>query len=227
MNNNIKHILELADEYFILQHKSNLEQSSHTAYSTAIYTDGKYKTSVNSSTGFIEIYNITDANYLIFLDQQQKVVLYIYENVPDILIKNISDELREARDEIIINNDNNENIIEIEVPENTSKGEWEDTELEKIRTSNSLQQMFLKENGLMDLNDMICDECNSKEFNIPVMCNDNKTIEYQCKNCNTIYRLAPSKYYRLLSKTKFSNNIKSKLNIKYIKVDSMIESDDS
>ena len=160
MNNNIKHILELADEYFILQHKSNLEQSSHTAYSTAIYTDGKYKTSVNSSTGFIEIYNITDANYLIFLDQQQKVVLYIYENVPDILIKNISDELREARDEIIINN-------------------------------------------------------------------DNKTIEYQCKNCNTIYRLAPSKYYRLLSKTKFSNNIKSKLNIKYIKVDSMIESDDS
>ena len=95
--NKIKHLLELADESFVIQHKSNLEKSTHIAYSTAIYTDGKYKTSVDSSTGFIEIHNISDANYLIYLDQHQQVVIYIYENIPDILIKNVSDELLEVK----------------------------------------------------------------------------------------------------------------------------------
>ena len=222
----IKHLLELADESFVIQHKSNLEKSTHIAYSTAIYTDGKYKTSVDSSTGFIEIHNISDANYLIYLDQHQQVVIYIYENIPDILIKNVSDELLEVRDEIIKVKDAKEESKDIDI-ENISNEEWDNEELNRIRSSDSLQHMFLKENGLMNLNEMICDECGSKDFNTPVLCSDNKTIEYQCAKCYTIYRLAPSKYYRLLSKTKFNENIKSRLNIKYIKVNNNIESDDN
>lgn len=218
----IKHLLELADQHYILQHKSHLSQSIHIAYSAAIYTDGKYKTSIDSNTGLIEIHDISEANYLIYLDQHQKVILYIYENIPEILIKNVSDELMEARDEIIVveKSDNTESSNFTIVSGNEyNNGEWNDDELNKIRTSASLQQIFLKENGLMNLNEMVCDECGSIDFNTPVMCNDNTTIEYQCKKCYTIYRLAPSKYYRLLSKTKFNDNTKSKLNIKYVKSD--------
>ena len=198
----LKDILELADLAFIIKHQAEINVVEHISYSTAIYSDGKFSTKINKDTGYIIIYDIINASYLVYLDKNQKVVLYIFEYISTALIKNVIDAITDAKKQIqLVDSLSNTNI-----ETNTSTNDLDSINYHQFKTDNEIYRKILHNANLIDINNMVCDECNQSNFKTPVLCDDNRTIEFQCKNCYTIYRLKPSKFYVLDSKTVFINN---------------------
>ena len=204
---NIDDFNKLADGVFIAKHQAEIGQIDHTAYSSVIYTDGEYSTKVNANTGYITISNIVNATYLIYLDMNQKVILYIYENILKTTLKHVYDELAAIRSAIVPH-------VEDESPEDKDKPDniddhtvgIDNVTYREFKDDRNIRQTLLHFNGLIDINDMVCDTCGSTEFKGPMICDDKITLEYQCIKCNTIFRLIPSRYFVVDSKTVFMDS---------------------
>lgn len=195
MSSRLNPILQYADSYIIADHRSEIEVAEHISISSSIYTDGQYKYHIDSATGYIHITELKFASYLAYIDIHNKVYIHIYREVHEEFFKIITDSLISLHEQI------NQDVQLIE-----KNAEKEHVNINPDDISNidkATLQLLLHANGLMDLNNLHCDECGSTIFKEPVMCDDNRTIECQCSKCYTIYRLIPSRYYTIHSKTIF------------------------
>ena len=193
--------LLLVDYYYIINHKHEMSKIEYISLSTNIFTNGTYETKIDSATGFIKIFNVTNADYLIYLDKDQNIILYLYANISSILNKTVVDDIKAI----------SKTIVNKKKPDAVSLS----------------SENFLQNNGLIDLNNLVCSECDSSEFKTPVICSDGITLELQCAKCYTIYRIAPSRYYRILSKTLFASNSQSKPKIDLRKLYNNVEREDT
>ena len=114
-----------------------------------------------------------DAEYIIFFDSNSKLYLGIYKYIQDNKFKEILDGINTLRRHV-------GNAI--------------------IKPSTNVTQL---ENGLVDVNNMTCTECGSTDFSKFSVSASSNEIECTCKNCKTKFKLIPSKYYIIKSKTIF------------------------
>ena len=196
MSNNLASILQLADNYTIVDHKVEIDEAEHISVSSSIYTDGDYKYHVDTETGFIRITELKLASYICYIDRQNKVYLCIYRNIHDNQVKIITDSLISLHEQLNQEKKRKESFkTDDHVIDNTNLPDLDEATV----------QLLLYTNGLVDINNMKCDECGSTEFKDPILCNDDVTIEFQCNKCNTIFRVIPSRFYMLHSKTVFTD----------------------
>lgn len=143
----------------------------YIASSDVIYSDGTNSHYIDAE-GYINIENISsDTSYIIFIDQAGQVYLGIYQYIEDSKFKEIMDNLKKIR---LISNGY----------------------IKKVNTDN-----LSTKDGLIDMNNLICSECGSKEFTQFKYVNTIGEIECRCKFCRTNYTFAPSRYYFIKSKT--------------------------
>lgn len=195
MSSKLNPILQYADTYTIADHKSELESAVHISISSSVYTDGQYTFHIDPVTGLIHINEVKFASYIAYIDRYNKVYIHIYRGIPEEKFKIITDSLISLHDQI-----NKEKTL---IRENNEKELVDISPDDIANIDEATLQILLHVNGLMDLNNLHCDECGSTIFKDPVLCDDNKTIECQCSKCYTIYRLIPSRYYTIHSKTVF------------------------
>lgn len=201
----LSEVVSLADGSFIAKHQAEIGQADHISYSAAIYTDGTYTTKVDDNTGLIHIHNLNRASYLVYLDHEQKVMLYIYENILPTMIKTVIDSLKNVRKEIVSKESDEDKESEDSISskylqnvDNITYGE--------LKHDSYKRHLVLNFEGLVDINEMICDTCGGTDFNPPTLCDDGHTIEMQCSDCYTIFRLVPSRFYAIDSRTLFVRN---------------------
>ena len=183
---NLADICTIADSYYIAENKLELNQE-YLSSSELIHSDGTFSHHINKD-GYIVIYDIVDANYIVFIDQSGDLFLGIYRYIQDIKFKEIID---------------NMNVIRNQTGMHKHNASVEVTDIEPNRECDPV----LKDaaDDLVNINNMICTECGSKDFVEPFAYDSDKNITCQCKTCSTIYKLSPSKYYAIKSKTIFSN----------------------
>lgn len=231
----LTNLCNLADAYYIAKHKYEINQD-HIASSNLIYSDGTSKHHVNND-GYIHITSVDDASYLIYLDQEGNVFLWIYELTPEIRYKEIIDNMNTLRSitgmqkhsikiqSKLINNKkesiNKENPKEEkqELKSNKSKKEIpESITIEPIKPKRFKREddiyLSAAPSEIVDVNNLECTECKSKEFSIYVE-NDDYSIECTCDHCGTSFVLIPSKYFIIKSKT-IPTNMKNNEIIPYL-----------
>lgn len=177
-------ICAMVDTYYIAENKLELDQSA-LSFSEHIYSDGTYDQTITKE-GYVKIFNIKNANYLIFIDSKNQLYLSIYKYISNTKFKEITDEIEELR-ELLNTNDE------------SSSDKSSDTIPNKL-------------DGLIDINNMVCTECGSndiKEF----YHHENHLIRCMCNNCGTEYVLEPSKYYIIKSKKVINKSNQNTVNI--------------
>ena len=205
--------------YMIVEHKSELEKHTYDISYSEVLSDGKVHISRDDQKNCL-IARVTNASYIAYIDisSPREVHLIAYINILDSAIHHIRNQVN-----TLINYLNSKE--EKEQPESEEKVEEPMVDITQLPQSEAVRRFLIHEEGLMDINNMVCDICGSTEFKDPEMCNDYKTIECQCKKCYTIYRLIPSKYYMVHSRTVFLNTEKNRITkpIKYAKTRSLVE----
>ena len=177
---NLLNVCAIADIYYIAENKLELDQE-YLSSSELIYSDGTFSHHINKD-GYIKIFDIYDANYLVFIDQNGNLFLAVYKFIADNKFKDIINAMNSIREQTGMHKHD--------------KSANEDTNISPETI-----------NELVDINNMVCSVCGSTEFYEPFVYNENKRdINCQCKSCNTIYELAPSKYYVIKSKKIFIPN---------------------
>lgn len=175
---NLSNVCAISDTYYIAENKLELNQE-YLSSSELIYTDGNYNSHINKD-GYIKIFDVYDANYLVFIDESGNLFLAVYKFIADIKFKDIINAINDIREQTGMHkHDKSANKKEDEVSESIDE--------------------------LVDINNMTCDVCGSEDFVEPFKYDKDRNITCQCKGCNTIYKLSPSKYYAIKSKTIFSN----------------------
>lgn len=147
------------------------------ASTDTIYSDGNIKTSIRDD-GYIRIDSVQDANFVIFVDLENKIYLCIYNYTPENKYKLILQKLRLLK-----------NII----------NELNGTDLSENMVTETINNHI--DNDVIDINIFTCTECGSEE---KLEYNRSKTnpeaLEAKCTKCQTEYTFVPSKYYKLSSK---------------------------
>lgn len=201
------------DNYILVDHRAQFELMTFKTSYASIETDGKFKTSIDADSKLLLISNLTNAEYIIYLDENDKVILYIYSRIPEIKLKEIKDGAHRLWNHLIELN-KQQTDEEEEQKASTAKSDTSTAMIsaEQLTHDEAIKKMLLYNEGLVDLNNMHCNVCDHNEFFDFVLCDDMKTIEAQCAHCYTIYRLIPSKYYVVHSRTIFVDNEKNKVN---------------
>lgn len=205
--------------YMIVDHKSELEKHTYDVSYSEVLSDGAVHTERDDNKNCL-IAKVTNASYVTFIDNStpREVHLIVYVNILDSALHHIRNQVNTLIKYLnSIQNTNTE--------EDSNKVEEPLVDITQLHQSEAIRQFLVHEEGLMDINNMICDICGSTEFKDPEMCNDMKTIECQCKKCFTIFRLIPSKYYIVHSRTVFLDTAKNRItkNIHYTKPRSLID----
>ena len=191
---------QTTDSYYIANHKFEFEAVEYITSYDMIITNGTYNKEIDQKTGYLTIKNLRDADYIIYLDTEGKIVLSIYKHIPENLIKNVQDGIK-----LLWKHIDEHQILE-DIKE-TVESKIKDNKTPEENTSGAITL----EDGLVDLNELHCTICGSTEFNDLVLCDDNRTIEAQCKHCYTIFRMIPSRYYVLHSYSVFPDTMKNRI----------------
>ena len=125
-------ICAMVDTYYIAENKLELNQPA-LSFTEHIYSDGTYDQTITKE-GYVKIFNIKNANYLIFIDSKNQLYLSVYKYISSTKFKEITDDIKELKE--LLNNDESSN---------------------KFTIPNELD-------GLIDINNMICTECGSNDI---------------------------------------------------------------
>ena len=188
---NLAQLCQLADVFYIAENKKELDQH-YIASSEIIFTDGKNKHHIDAD-GYICIKDIDNANYIIFLDQDGNIYLGIYKYIQESKYKEIVDGLHHIREQLGLHKHARTHI---NTPEEEAEKPPEPMTDRRDHTNESIIS-----DDLVDINNPICEECGSTEFNTPFIYNSKYEIECVCSKCGIQYTLVPSKYYIIKSKT--------------------------
>ena len=183
----LENLCQLFESAYIAHNKAEINKKYITS-STLMFSDGKIHTSVNNE-GYIIIERIDDEpNYVMFIDQHGDTFLAIYQYISN--RTDDDDELSNFAGKI--NKRNNINR------EPTAEND----------------EILRKENDpkLININNLVCDECESNEFIEPFWRYADGRVKCKCAKCGTIYDLIPSKYYIVSSKRVFNNIDPYKIN---------------
>lgn len=194
------------DHIYVLNHRAEFEMLSIKTSYASVETDGTYTSQIDADSRLMLITNISRAEYFAYLDENDKIVLYMYSQISPIKEKEIDDGIKRLWSHVanLIQQSDEEVVIEEPKPEATITSE-------QLTHDEAVKKMLLYNEGLVDLNHMHCDVCGSDNFFEFVTCDDGKTIEAQCSKCYAIYRLIPSKYYMIHSRTIFMDNSKNQI----------------
>ena len=176
-------ICAMVDAYYIAENKLELDQSALSS-TEHIYSDGTYDQTITKE-GYVKIFNIKNANYLIFIDSKHQLYLSVYKYIFNTKFKKINDDIEELKE--LLNKD----------------------ELLSDKSSNTNPNIL---DGLVDINNMICEECGSNDIKEFYHYEDN-LIKCVCNNCGTEYILEPSKYYIIKSKKVINTSNQNTINI--------------
>lgn len=187
----LANLCSMFDSYYIAAHRTELDHK-YIASSELIYSDGIFKHHVDKD-GYIVIKQVQDADYLIYIDQSGNICIWIYQNTLESKYKEIIDTCNKIRDLTKMHR----HSTEARVTENKSitvdhKDESEDDEIIK---SSPVE--------VININTFRCTECESRKFDVKIL--NSGAFKYKCKKCKTIFKLVPSKYYIISSKTIISN----------------------
>ena len=224
----LMNLCSLADAYYIAKRKTELDQK-HIASSDLIFSDGTTKHHVNND-GYISIYNVEDANYLLYLDQDGNIFLWVYELILEVKYKEIIDRINKIRDTMgmykhTVKAREKSNIVKQTIPSSVQKDEVLNNNEEEIIKEDNKQEEDIINNKkhktihynreedkyigsapaeIVDLNNLECTECQSKSFS-SIIANEDYSLECTCDNCGTKFVFIPSKYYIIKSKTIVTN----------------------
>ena len=190
-------ICSMFDNYYIANHKADLNKT-YLASSELIYSDGTYRHHVDKE-GYIVITEVSDANYLIYIDQCGDICLWVYENIIEVKYKDIVDSLNTLREQTKMHKHtiNNHDVCAIKEEHLTELYEKEPKREEDPILVNAPAE-------IVNINSFTCSECGSTSFE--AQRKQNGKFKYICMNCKTKYILIPSKYYIIKSKT-ISNDL--------------------
>ena len=192
----------VVNTYFIVDHRAEFELMVYKTSFSGVETDGQYSTKIDASSRLLVVTNLIHADYIAYLDEDDKIVLYIYKQIPEIKLSEVLNGINKLW----------AHLKKLEGSENKEVTSAESNAVtEQLAYDEAVKKTLLRDEGLVDLNHMQCDICGSDRFNDFVVCNDGKTIEAQCANCYTIYRMVPSKYYMVHSRTTFNDNTKNQI----------------
>lgn len=165
----IAELCNLFDRYEVVDTKMQLDREYYSNTNT-IYSDGNIKTSIGKDA-YVRV-SVYDANYVMFVDIENKIYLCVYRYIPTTKFKQIKQELQLLKNEINKLSDNNTNDI-----------------------TNCIND------DVIDINAFKCTECKSDEKLIFYRSKDNSDILItKCNICKSEYTFVPSKYYKLASK---------------------------
>ena len=200
--------LDSSIHYSIAEYRREIESHKHIASSTEIYTDGDYSKRVDPETGYVHIENLHNVSYIMYLDANGTIYLHAYKHISEHNLKIITDGIKSLKKSI----QTNEEITDFKHLLSTPIEKNNITDMDDVYF-----EVLLRSQGIVNINNMVCDTCGGDDFKDPVLCDDMKTFECQCNNCDTIFRLAPSKYYMITSKTVFNDVSNIKVNPKFSK----------
>ena len=190
----------ITDSYYIVNHRAELENTTYITSYDFVATNGTYTKSIDDKTGLLTIKNLINADYIAYIDINEKIILSIYKRISEQVLKEVTDGIKLLWEHISLINQLIEEK-EAKAPQDMPTDE-----------TASLKQLLMKEEGIVDINDLRCSICDSTEFKPLILCDDGTTIEAQCENCYTIFRFIPSRYYTLHSYSVFPNTTKSRIN---------------
>lgn len=190
----LENLCDLFDDHVVFDKQSNLNNDDYYASSDKIFTDGKVHKQINRN-GYIHITSVegetpnTMANYVMFLGQNGYLFLGIYKYCPEHLYKDIIKNLNVLRDQFGMRRLGGGSFTK--ASKNARKG----ISVSELKAS-------LQEDPtcrLVDINTFCCENCLSSEI---VYCKDPKgfTLYGKCKKCGTLYKMAPSSFYRIKEK---------------------------
>lgn len=125
-------ICAMVDAYYIAENKLELNQPA-LSFTEHIYSDGTYDQTITKE-GYVKIFNIKNANYLIFIDSKNQLYLSVYKYISSTKFKEITDDIKELKE--LSNNDESS---------------------DKSTIPNELDD-------LIDINNMVCTECGSNDI---------------------------------------------------------------
>ena len=216
----LENLCQLFESAYIAHNKAEINKKYITS-STLMFSDGKIHTSVNNE-GYIIIERIDDEpNYVMFIDQHGDTFLAIYQYTIEPKYKQIIDEVNYTREQTGM-----KKHVKSTPVQNISNRTDDDDELSnfagKINKRNNINkeptaendEILRKENDpkLININNLVCDECESNEFIEPFWRYADGRVKCKCAKCGTIYDLIPSKYYIVSSKRVFNNIDPYKIN---------------
>ena len=178
---------EAADICYIAENRDELNQK-YIATSEMIYSDGTNSHKINSD-GYIEIDEVHNASYIVFLDITGNIFLGVYKYIAENKFKEIIDHINKIRDYMskititdIKKDDKNNNDIE------------DNNDIIITNKSTNSEMMDKKLNTWIDINNFICAKClNQDDFDI--VKNPDASMIFTCNRCKVEYLLVPSKYY--------------------------------
>ena len=191
---NLSEVIDLTDAYYIAEHKAELNMK-YKSVSNIIFTDGSYKHHVDKHA-FIIIENLIDANYIVLVDDHDRVFLGVYKHCSQALYRDIVDSIYDIREQLGINKKDTEQQEEKLKDPSISE---EDTPLIDVK-HHKHEGLDNPDDGLISLSDLKCDHCGSTEFDEGTIATDVFALRYKCKQCGTVFTLVPVKY-SIYSKT--------------------------
>lgn len=155
-----------------------LSNKEYTVFCDVIFCDGTYDHRLNSE-GDIIISNVKNANYIAYLDHENRSRLDVYKYVPNHMYKDIM-ELADKLD-AEANKTNPNNIGQ----------SYESNQIAMVSPSDKL----------IDINEPICPVC-GEPIKLTVI-SAAEVIMGLCEECMVEYSLVPSKYYVIKTKKQF------------------------
>ena len=203
----------VVDHIYVLNHRAEFEMLTIKTSYASVETDGTYNSQIDADSRLMIITNINRAEYFAYLDENDKIVLYMYNQISPVKEKEIDDGIRRLWAHIIniTQQPDDDTVVNEPKPEATISSD-------QLTHNEAIRKMLLYNEGLVDLNHMHCDACGSDNFFEFVLCDDGRTIEAQCAKCYAIYRLVPSKYYMIHSRTIFMDNQKNQVDPALIQI---------
>jgi len=184
----LNNLCQLFDTYYVAQHKSELNRR-YVVSSELLFSDGTYDHHIDKE-GYISVNNVENANYFIYIDPTGNLCLWIYELTPETLFKEIINAMNKIRQQT--------GMHKHSVEYNKNKKDTIPEELDKM--SDDLIKNAPAE--IININTFECTECNSNDF---IKTRSGNVIILNCKKCRTKFKLIPSKYYIIKSKTLYTD----------------------
>jgi ribosomal protein L37AE/L43A len=203
----LTNLCTLFDSYNIVDKQT---QVSNTFYASSefIHSDGLVHSHIEKH-GYIEITNVENAYYIMFVDQNGDLFLNIYKYTPETMYKEIIDNMNKIRAATGIHRHVDTSLSnDVYNDDDTSDDDGNGTaEKEDIDLPASVRSKYV------DLNTFTCPECKEKISYHKIK--DSDVVIGTCKKCNTEYTLVPSKYYVLRAKKIIYKNVPGSRHVKF------------
>ena len=79
------------DHIYVLNHRAEFEMLSIKTSYASVETDGTYTSQIDADSRLMLITNISRAEYFAYLDENDKIVLYMYSQISPVKEKEIDD----------------------------------------------------------------------------------------------------------------------------------------